>query len=121
MTETVASSCPDCYSRSVGYPCVYNITCSECRTALALAEPCKLIRKSMVDSMERSWGEVKDWKGEPHCGCGKQCDRLKNMRDANENLEARRVENLSKGRVRNGFRSVPWQAQNSRSRVVVDD
>ena len=92
MIETVASTCQDCYSRTQGYPCIYNITCSECRTALALAEPCKLIRKSMVDSMERGWGEVKDWQAKPHCGCDKQCDRLKNMREAHENPTNKSVE-----------------------------
>jgi hypothetical protein len=81
MTETVASSCPDCYSRTQGFLYIYNITCEDCRVAIALAEPCKIIRKSMVESMERRWGEVKDWKGEPHCGCDKQCSRLKNMRE----------------------------------------
>lgn len=80
MTETVATSCPDCYSRSVGFPGIFDIRCAECRTALALAEPCKLIRKSMVDSMERRWGEVGNWKAEPHCGCKALCVRLLNRR-----------------------------------------
>jgi hypothetical protein len=81
MTETVAISCQDCYSRTQGFPCIYNVTCSDCRLALALAEPCKIIRKSMVESMEKKFGEVGDWKQEPHCGCGQQCSRLKNMRE----------------------------------------
>jgi len=80
MTETVASSCPDCYSRSEGFPGIFDIRCAECRTALAMSESCKLIRKSMVEAMERNWGEVKDWKAEPHCGCKALCLRLLNRR-----------------------------------------
>jgi len=82
LTETVATDCQDCYNRTQGFPCIYDIKCSICRDALVLAEPCKLARKEMVERMEKNWGPVGDWKKEPHCGCEKQCQILKNMREA---------------------------------------
>lgn len=98
MIETVASPCQDCYSRSQGFPCIYNVNCVDCRVALALSEPCKIMRKDMVERMEKNWGEVPDWKKEPHCGCEKQCERLKNMREADESLKNPRLQGFSKRR-----------------------
>jgi hypothetical protein len=80
VTETVASSCQDCYSRANGFPCIYDMTCSDCRVALLVAEPCKVLRKAMAESIEKKWGEVGNWKVDPNCGCGKTCERLANKR-----------------------------------------
>jgi hypothetical protein len=98
MTETVAISCKDCYSRTQGYPCIYDVTCSICREALLLAQPCKIIRKDMAESLEKRWGPVGDWKREPHCDCDKQCELLQKKREAHENLKAKELQNFLKRR-----------------------
>jgi hypothetical protein len=96
MTETVAPTCKDCYSRSEGYPCIYDVTCQDCREALLLAQPCKILRKDMAESLEKRWGPVGDWKREPHCGCGKQCQLLQNKREADENLKRKAAQGISR-------------------------
>jgi hypothetical protein len=96
MTETVAPTCKDCYSRSQGYPCIYDVTCQDCREALLLAQPCKILRKDMAESLEKRWGPVGDWKREPHCGCGKQCQLLQNKREADENLKRKAAQGFSR-------------------------
>lgn len=96
MTETVATTCKDCYSRSQGYPCIYDVTCQDCREALLLAQPCKILRKDMAESLEKRWGPTGDWKREPHCGCGKQCQLLQNKREADENLKRKAAQGFSR-------------------------
>jgi hypothetical protein len=67
-------TCNRCETNSI----VFDVSCSHCRTRLALSEPCKIIRKMVVDSMEK-YGETEGWKSEPHCGCEKLCIRLNNV------------------------------------------
>lgn len=57
----------------------YNIRCAHCRTRLALDEPCKLLRRYLVESL----GEVDGWQSEPHCGCERQCKRRMNVSEQN--------------------------------------
>ena len=54
---------------------VYDCKCPQCRTRLALAEPCKVIRKQLVESMRKRYGETENWKAEPNCGCDIHCKR----------------------------------------------
>ena len=42
-------------------------------------EPCKLMRKQLVESIKR-YGALAEWRIEPNCGCHNECNRLKNMR-----------------------------------------
>lgn len=58
---------------------VYALKCPECRTRMALSEPCKVIRQYIVRSMETRYGEVENWKVEPNCGCKGNCERLANV------------------------------------------
>jgi len=67
--------CKECSTDSI----VYRLTCSGCRTRLALSEPCKIVRKYIVEHIEKQWGHVADWKANPNCGCDKVCERLKNV------------------------------------------
>lgn len=53
---------------------LYAMKCFACRERLLLDEPCKLMRKSLVDKLEK-WGEVPNWKQEPNCGCQYSCKR----------------------------------------------
>lgn len=65
---------------------IYNCRCPDCRTRLVLREPCKVIRKQLVDSMRKRYGDTEGWKGEPHCGCETNCKRKVNMLSAQEDI-----------------------------------
>jgi hypothetical protein len=47
---------------------------------MLLDEPCKILRKALAERIQL-WGEISDWKTEPHCGCKAECKRMKTMRD----------------------------------------
>jgi hypothetical protein len=49
-------------------------------------EPCKLLRKALAERIEL-WGEVHDWKKEPHCGCKGECKRLQTMRQNKSHIK----------------------------------
>jgi len=67
--------CKDCQkSETEKHWGIYQMTCLGCRQRLLIDEPCKLMRQSLANSMER-WGEVPEWKVEPNCGCGRVCKR----------------------------------------------
>lgn len=53
----------------------YDCRCPYCRTRLALSEPCKVIRKQVVESMLKRYGNTRGWQSEPHCGCEVHCKR----------------------------------------------
>jgi len=73
-------TCQECLNRADGHVGIFNITCAGCRTAIALAEPCKLLRKSLVDYIEKRFGSTDNWKSEPHCGCERSCKRKANIK-----------------------------------------
>lgn len=50
------------------------MTCYHCRERLLRNEPCKLMRQQLAKRMDR-WGEIPEWKTEPHCGCEYKCKR----------------------------------------------
>lgn len=54
---------------------VYDYSCPQCRQRALLAEPCKILRKHMAENMWR-YGDVPEWKVEPHCGCKNHCKRV---------------------------------------------
>jgi hypothetical protein len=71
-------TCNECSTRTkLGG--VFNITCSACRAALAISEPCKIARKEMVDAMIAKFGPVDDWTV-PNCGCERVCKRKEAQR-----------------------------------------
>lgn len=65
------NDCPECANAGG----VFNLTCPECRTRLAVSEPCKLTREVLVKGMEK-WGSTKNWDVEPNCGCKGLCERM---------------------------------------------
>lgn len=71
------NDCKDCANNGG----VFSLKCPQCRTRIAVNEPCKLARKVMVDGM-RKWGSTENWEVEPNCGCFKICRRLDNQRNA---------------------------------------
>lgn len=73
-------NCAECENRAAGYVGLFNITCAACRTALAQHEPCKVLRKQMVEDMEK-WGDTPDWQLGAACGCKKACKRLQVKRE----------------------------------------
>lgn len=72
--------CPDCASREQGYNGIFDVSCPQCRTAIALQEKCKLMRKQLVDHMLNKWGDTAGWQAEPHCGCEKVCVRKQRIK-----------------------------------------
>jgi len=73
------TDCPSCKSRDGNHHGIFDIKCPDCRTSIALSEPCKIVRAYVVESMEK-WGATEGWKAEPHCGCGKTCKRKANLK-----------------------------------------
>ncbi|CAB5225471.1 hypothetical protein UFOVP746_21 [uncultured Caudovirales phage] len=59
---------------------IYEYECNGCRNRMLLDEPCKILRKALAERIQL-WGEISDWKTEPHCGCKAECKRMKTMRD----------------------------------------
>lgn len=73
-------TCNECSTRTkLGG--VFNITCSACRAALAISEPCKIARKEMVEAMIAKFGPVDEWEV-PNCGCERVCQRKQAQREA---------------------------------------
>lgn len=62
----------------------YNFHCQGCKTRLIQSEPCKYLRKVLVDELLPYYGEVEGWKEGDNCGCDKVCKRkaaIKKPRD----------------------------------------
>jgi len=74
-------TCRDCESRANGYSGIFNVSCPDCRTAIAMSESCKLSRKQLVDRMLNKWGDTMGWQAEPHCGCVKVCVRKQRIKE----------------------------------------
>jgi hypothetical protein len=74
-------TCRDCESRANGYSGIFNVSCPDCRTAIAMSESCKLSRKQLVDRMLNKWGDTLGWQSEPHCGCTKVCVRKQRTKE----------------------------------------
>ena len=75
-------TCRDCHSRTQGYYGIFDVSCPDCRTSIALSQPCKIARKYLVERMINKWGPTEGWEVEPHCGCVKVCkqnSRIKNV------------------------------------------
>lgn len=64
----------NCKWCEAGHSHIYDYSCFKCRERALLDEPCKVLRKYMAENMWR-YGEVPDWKREPHCNCNRNCKR----------------------------------------------
>ncbi len=64
-------TCKDCEKSS----CVYSFNCSDCRTRFIQSEPCKYLRKVLVDHFSPKYGEFVGWQEGKNCGCDKVCIR----------------------------------------------
>jgi hypothetical protein len=76
--------CRDCKNRADGHQGMFDVSCPQCRTAIALSEPCKVTRKEMVDRMLNKWGDTVGWQDEPHCGCEKVCKKRRRIKKESE-------------------------------------
>lgn len=76
----IAKVCRDCINaEKKQHYGGYDFKCFSCRDRLLQNESCKLKRETLA-KMLRKWGEVPEWKIEPHCGCIKSCKRRQYMR-----------------------------------------
>ena len=74
--------CRDCKNREEGKGGFFDISCAACRTAVALSQPCKVLRKEMVERMLNKWGETEGWQAEPNCGCEKVCKKQRRIKES---------------------------------------
>jgi len=47
-----------------------------------LSQPCKVLRKEMVERMLNKWGETEGWQAEPNCGCEKVCKKQRRIKES---------------------------------------
>lgn len=76
-------SCKECEQRGGKKGSIFDVNCPDCRTALALNEPCKKKRAALVERLINRWGEVEGWKAEPHCGCDWRCRMHQRIKEEN--------------------------------------
>ena len=58
----------------------YSMSCFACRERFLMDEQCKVMRETYA-KLYAKWGDVPEWKKEPHCGCSNACKRRQYMRD----------------------------------------
>lgn len=75
--DLLTVECKDCVKAGG----IYTFKCVGCRDRFLMDEPCKIYREIMAQTIKK-WGDVGDWKREPHCGCQGQCKRLQAKRNA---------------------------------------
>lgn len=61
----------------------YSMKCFLCRERFLMDEPCKMMREVYAKHYAK-FGDVPEWKKEPHCGCVHACKRRQYMRDTDK-------------------------------------
>lgn len=75
LTTANLNECKDCKNaEGKEHWGVYHLKCKGCRDRMQIAETCKIHREILHKSLEK-YGEVGEWKVEPHCGCTNRCKR----------------------------------------------
>lgn len=54
---------------------VYHFTCEACKTRFIQNEPCKYLRKVLVETYSPKYGDFQGWKEGATCGCDRVCKR----------------------------------------------
>lgn len=67
--------CPACEKAKTQISGIYHFTCEGCRTRFIQAEPCKYLRKVLVDFYRPRYGEFPAWQEGKNCGCERICKR----------------------------------------------
>lgn len=68
-------SCADCERAQTKPTGTYNFNLECCRTRFIQAEPCKYLRKVLVDYYRARHGEFVGWQEGKHCQCERVCQR----------------------------------------------
>lgn len=79
-------SCQYCEKAKTTLTGSYQFNCEGCRTRFIQAEPCKYLRKVLVDFYRSRYGEFPAWQEGKHCGCERICKR-KAAVEANKRME----------------------------------
>jgi hypothetical protein len=79
-------TCPNCEKAKVQPTGTYNFKLECCRTRFIQAEPCKYLRKVLVDFYRPRYGEFPSWQEGNNCGCERICKR-KAAVDAGKRME----------------------------------
>ncbi len=66
-------SCADCEKPQPSGS--YNFKCESCRTRFIQSEPCKYLRKVLVEYYRLRYGEFTGWQEGKHCDCERVCKR----------------------------------------------
>ena len=67
--------CPDCERAQTKPTGSYNFNLECCRTRFIQSEPCKYLRKVLVDYYRPRYGEFPGWQEGKNCGCERVCKR----------------------------------------------
>lgn len=76
-------SCPACEKAKTTITGTYHFTCEVCRTRFIQSEPCKYLRKVLVDFYRAKYGEFPGWQEGKNCGCERICKRKAAVQTAN--------------------------------------
>ena len=68
-------TCPNCEKAKTTITGAYAFHCEGCRTRFIQSEPCKYLRKVLVDFYRSRYGEFPAWQEGKHCGCERICKR----------------------------------------------
>jgi hypothetical protein len=68
-------TCPACEKAKTPPSGTYQFNCADCRTRFIQSEPCKYLRKILVDFYRSRYGEFIAWQEGKNCGCERICKR----------------------------------------------
>lgn len=68
-------TCPNCERAKTQPTGSYNFNSECCRTRFIQSEPCKYLRKVLVDYYRPRYGEFPAWQEGANCGCERICKR----------------------------------------------
>lgn len=74
-------SCANCEKAKTQPVGTYTFNLECCRTRFIQAEPCKYLRKVLVDYYRPRYGEFVAWQEGKNCGCQRVCQRLAAVRE----------------------------------------
>lgn len=69
-------TCANCEKAKTKPTGTYNFNLECCRTRFIQTEPCKYLRKVLVDYYRPRYGEFDAWQEGRHCNCQRVCQRL---------------------------------------------
>ena len=67
--------CPNCEKAKTTLTGIYNFNCDGCKTRFIQSEPCKYLRKVLVEQFGKKYGAFEGWQEGKNCGCERICKR----------------------------------------------